>query len=100
MRKNKKRSFGKILLIAMILMCLEIVVFSEVAMIYLSDLSSLYALIGIVASLAVAIWAYSEKSAKENTKGGIIYDLAMMSQTPPPSEEDPDDDSNNEEVEK
>ena len=45
-------------MIAILVICLEIVIYSEVAMIYLADLSALYALIGIVGSLSVAIWAY------------------------------------------
>ena len=80
-------------MIAILVICLEIVIYSEVAMIYLADLSALYALIGIVGSLSVAIWAYCEKSKKENTKGGITYDLAMKCQTG----DDPDNDANNEE---
>lgn len=92
-RRKKKVSFGKILMIAILVICLEIVIYSEVAMIYLADLSALYALIGIVGSLSVAIWAYCEKSKKENTKGGITYDLAMKCQTG----DDPDNDTNNEE---
>lgn len=91
--RKKKVSFGKILMIAILVICLEIVIYSEVAMIYLADLSALYALIGIVGSLSVAIWAYCEKSKKENTKGGITYDLAMKCQTG----DDPDNDANNEE---
>lgn len=92
-RRKKKVSFGKILMIAILVICLEIVIYSEIAMIYLADLSALYALIGIVGSLSVAIWAYCEKSKKENTKGGITYDLAMKCQTG----DDPDNDANNEE---
>lgn len=92
-RRKKKVSFGKILMIAILVICLEIVIYSEVAMIYLADLSALYALIGIVGSLSVAIWAYCEKSKKENTKGGITYDLAMKCQTG----DDPDNGANNEE---
>ena len=92
-RRKKKVSFGKILMIAILVICLEIVIYSEVAMIYLADLSALYALIGIVGSLSVAIWAYCEKSKKENTKGGITYDLAMKCQTG----DDPNNDANNEE---
>lgn len=99
MTKKQRKSFGKIIMIAMILICLEIVIYAEIAMIYLADLSALYALIGIVASLAVAIWAYCEKSGKENTKGGITYDLALKNALIPPSDlEDQDDETNNEEV--
>jgi hypothetical protein len=47
-------------------------------MLELGDLSALYALVGVAASLAAAIWAYCEKSKAENTKGGIVYDSAMQ----------------------
>ena len=42
------------------------------------DLSALYALVGVAASLSLAIWAYCEKSKAENTKGGIVYEKAMQ----------------------
>lgn len=93
---KKKQTFGKRLMVAMVLICLQIIIYSEIAMIYLSDLSALYALIGIVAGLAVSIWAYCEKTAKENTKGGITYDLAMIEKTAPPETEDGDTEEVNE----
>lgn len=79
-RNKRKISFGKTLMVAIVLMCLEIIIYAEIIMIYLKDPSALYALIGIVAALAAAIWAYCEKSGKENSAGGITYDLAMKEQ--------------------
>ena len=34
-----------------------------------------YALIGVPAAMFGVFWAYAQKSAKENTKGGIVYDM-------------------------
>lgn len=61
----------------MILLCVQIVVFCEYAMMTLYDASSLYVLIGIPAALAPIIWGYYSKSKAENTVGGIVYDTAM-----------------------
>jgi hypothetical protein len=77
-RTWKRPPWSKVIMAAMVLICLEIIIFSEVAMLELGDLSALYALVGVAASLAAAIWAYCEKSKAENTKGGIVYDSAMQ----------------------
>ncbi len=41
------------------------------------DLTPLITLIGAVVSEVIGFAIYAIKSAKENTKGGIIYDLAV-----------------------
>lgn len=94
-KNRKKLSYSKALMIAMIVICVEIIVYAEVAMWRLRDLSSLYALVGIAASLAASIWAYCEKSKAENTEGGIVYDAALKQDSsqsaPSPSADfDPD----------
>ena len=93
-QKNNKdqkstKSFSKVAIVIMIIFCLQIVIYSEIAMWILQDLSNLYALIGIAASLAAALVAYFQKSAKENCEGGITYDMAMM------EEDNCDDDADN-----
>ena len=40
-------------------------------------LAGVYALLGIVASLAPVIFGYYSKSKAENTEGGIVYETAM-----------------------
>ena len=75
--KSKLPSTSKLVLFGMILLCLEIVIFCEYAMISTKDTSALYALIGVVASLVPVIFAYYSKSGKENSVGGIVYDMAM-----------------------
>lgn len=77
-RTFKKPTWAKVIMAVMVLICLEIIIYSEVAMWERYDLSALYALVGVAASLAVAIWAYCEKSKAENTKGGIVYEKAMQ----------------------
>ena len=77
-RSFKKPAWAKIMMAAMVLICLEIIVYAEVVMWKHYDLSALYALVGVAASLSLAIWAYCEKSKAENTKGGIVYEKAMQ----------------------
>lgn len=75
--KHKLPSTSKLILLGMILLCVQIVIFCEYAMMTLCDTSALYVLIGIPAALAPIIWGYYSKSKAENTAGGIVYDTAM-----------------------
>lgn len=75
--KRKIPSTSKLILLGMILLCVQIVIFCEYAMMTLYDASSLYVLIGIPVALAPIIWGYYSKSKAENTVGGIVYDTAM-----------------------
>ena len=75
--KRKWPSTSKLVLFGSILLCLEIIIFCEYMMIYTSDTSSMYVLIGIPATLVPIIWGYYSKSRAENTIGGIVYDTAM-----------------------
>lgn len=75
--RRKTPSTSKLILLGMILLCIQIVIFCEYAMMTLYDASSLYVLIGIPAALAPIIWGYYSKSKAENTVGGIVYDTAM-----------------------
>lgn len=76
-QKLKLPSTSKLILLGMILLCVQIVIFCEYAMMTLYDASSLYVLIGIPAALAPIIWGYYSKAKAENTAGGIVYDTAM-----------------------
>ena len=73
---KKKLSASKLMMIGIILLCLEIVIFSEWIM-ATRDTSALYVLLGIPAALAASFWAYASKSKAENTEGGIVYETAM-----------------------
>lgn len=73
----KLPSTSKLVLFGMILLCLEIVVFSEIFIYQNQDSNGLYALIGIPVALVPVIWGYYSKSKAENTKDGIVYDITM-----------------------
>lgn len=75
--KHKFPSTSKLVLLGVILLCLEIVVFCEYAMVHLGDVSALYALIGIPVAIAPTVVSYYMKSKAENTEGGIVYESAM-----------------------
>ena len=75
--KKKKRTTSKMILWVMVLIVVVILAYSMYEMHRLDDISQIYALIGIPATLCPIIWAYYEKSKAENTKGGIVYDAAL-----------------------
>lgn len=75
--KFKLPSVSKLILLGVILLCLEIVIFCEYAMIVLDDTSAMYVLLGIPVTLVPIIWAYYSKSKAENTANGIVYETAM-----------------------
>lgn len=75
--KYKLPSTSKLLLLGAVFLCLEIVIFCEYVMVKFQDISAIYVLIGIPASLIPVILGYFYKSKAENTSGGIIYDTAM-----------------------
>lgn len=78
--------------------CTVVQVYSMLAMWHFGDLSALYSLIGATVGEAISYCAYAAKSTKENTTGGITYDMAMLAQqqqqaaAPTPSDpvDDPD----------
>ena len=78
MPKLKLPSTSKLILIGAVLLCLEIVIFCEYAMIILGDTSAMYVLIGIPATLIPIIWGYYSKAKAENTVGGIVFEKTMM----------------------
>lgn len=76
--KLKLPSTSKLVLMAVFLLCIEIVLYCEYAMIILGDASAMYVLIGVPTTLVPTVIAYYIKSQKENTAGGITYDMAML----------------------
>lgn len=76
--KFKLPSTSKLVLLIVFLLCIEIVIFCEYAMIVLGDASAMYVLIGIPTTLVPVILGYYNKSKAENSKDGITYDLAML----------------------
>lgn len=80
-KKYKKKltlpSTSKLILIGAVLLCLQIILFCEYLMWKTSDLTAMYVLIGIAASLVSVILSYYNKARHENTAGGIVYETAM-----------------------
>lgn len=76
--KIKFPSTSKLILLVAFLLCLEIIIFCEYMMVKTSDLSSLYAMIGVASALIPLCLGYYFKSKAENTAGGITYDMAML----------------------
>lgn len=78
--KRKLPSTSKIVLFCVIVLCVEIVIFCEWAMVKLYDTSSMYVLVGIPAALAPIIWGYYSKAKAENTGAngvGIVFQNMM-----------------------
>ncbi len=78
--KLKKPSTSKIVLFIVFIICIQILCFSEYMAITTGDTSYMYALIGVPCTLIPTIIAYYAKAGKENTTGGITYDMAMSQQ--------------------
>lgn len=76
--KFKLPSTSKLVLFAVFLLCIEIIIFCQYAMIVLGDASAMYVLIGVPVSLVPVVLGYYSKSKAENSKDGITYDLAML----------------------
>lgn len=77
-RKYKKKiSTSKFLLLVVIILCLEIIVFSQYVMIKFQDLTALYTLIGVPVTIVPVALGYYYKSLKENTENGIVYQTAL-----------------------
>lgn len=73
-----KISTSKLILIAVLLLNLQIIHFVEKAIMTYGDLSALYALIAIPATLVPTIWAYYSKAKAENlADSGFIYEARM-----------------------
>ena len=87
-------STSKIVLFIVFSICVEILIFSQYAMIELRDLNAMYALISVPVTLVPIALGYYWKSKNENTTGGITYETAINQMKQLQS-----DNSNNEETE-
>ena len=86
--KKKKITMSKLALMIMFVIVFEIVIFTEWLMYKTQDLSALYVLIGIPATMIVPLWKYYAKTQVENAKGGIVYQTAMKENEPEPISDD------------
>lgn len=77
-RFPKLPSTSKMLLWAVVLLCVEVVVFCEYVFLQTKDTSFIYALAGVPTVLVPAILSYNNKSMHENTSGGIVYETAIQ----------------------
>jgi hypothetical protein len=74
----KKVSTTKLVMLYLFLLLNVILIFAMVAMWHFADLSYLGVLVTDIAAQIITFFIYAVKSTKENTVGGITYDLAMM----------------------
>lgn len=70
---RKKPTTSKLLLVAVVILCVEIVIFSQYVMIKFQDLTALYTLIGVPVTLVPVALGYYYKAKSENTVGGLTY---------------------------
>lgn len=78
--RKKWPSTSKMAMAYIFLSCTVVQIYSMAAMWHFADLSALYSLIGATVGEVISYCAYSAKSAKENSKGGIVHDMAMKAQ--------------------
>lgn len=79
-QQRKKPAVAKLALWYIFGSCTIVQIYSMVAMWHFADLSPLITLIGATVGETISYCAYAAKSTKENTSGGIVYDLAMQQQ--------------------
>lgn len=77
---KKWPSTSKMAMAYIFISCTAVQIYSMVAMWHFGDLSALYSLIGATVAEGIAFCSYEAKSARENTKGGIVHDIAMKAQ--------------------
>ena len=70
-------STTKLVMVYLFVLLNVILIFAMVAMWHFADLSYLGVLITDIAAQIITFIIYAMKSTKENTVGGITYDLAM-----------------------
>lgn len=90
-RKIKLPSTSKLLLLGAVFICFEIIIFAEYVMLKFGDISSLYTLIGVPATLIPVILGYFYKAKAENTVGGIVYDATMKNNEQQNDEQPPNE---------
>lgn len=74
---RKKPTTSKLLLVTVVILCVEIVIFSQYVMIKFQDLTALYTLIGVPVTLVPVALGYYYKAKSENTIGGVTYETAI-----------------------
>lgn len=75
--KIKLPSTTKLVMTYLFILLNTVLIYAMVAMWHFSDLSYLGVLITDIVAQLITFFIYTVKSTKENTVGGITYDLAM-----------------------
>lgn len=75
--KFRLPSTSKIVLLAVFVLCIQIVIFCEKMIVATGDMNGIYTLISVPVTLVPIVISYYSKSAKENTAGGIVYETAL-----------------------
>lgn len=69
---------SKLVVLVVFLMCIEVLIFSQYAMIKLGDISAMYTLIGVPVTLVPVVISYMHKARAENTASGLVYEKTMF----------------------
>lgn len=75
--KKKKFSTSKFILWATFLMCIEIILFCQYAILRFEDSAAIVAMIGAPVTFIPVVIGYFIKSKAENTSGGLVYESTM-----------------------
>ncbi len=74
---KKKLETSKLVLWIVFIICIEILIYTQVVVLILRDSNALYTLVGVPVTLVPIILGYYWKARSQNIKGGITYDTAM-----------------------
>lgn len=76
-KKKEKIETSKLVLWVVFIICIEILLYTQVVVLILRDSNTLYTLVGVPVTLVPITLGYYWKARSQNTKGGITYDTAM-----------------------
>ena len=77
--KTKRLSYSKWIIALLVALLMTICVYAMVVMVVFNDFSALPVLISVIAATCLgAVVELLWKSTRENTKNGIVYDMAMQ----------------------
>lgn len=76
-KKKEKMETSKLVLLVVFIICIEILLYTQVVVLILKDSNTLYTLVGVPVTLVPITLGYYWKARSQNTKGGITYDTAM-----------------------
>lgn len=76
-KQKEKKETSKVVLFVVFLICIEILLYTEVMVFVLRDSNTLYTLVSVPVTLVPITLGYYWKARSQNMKGGITYDTAM-----------------------